>query len=85
MDKRTIAILVTVAGLLLCGCPGALSLFAGLLFALISFIPGAEIDVFGSSEPQAALTFGIGAIVVGLIMVAVAAGAIFLVWRRRKA
>lgn len=85
MDKRTTAIIVTVVGLLLCGCPGGFSLFAGALFALISFIPGAEIDILGSSDPQAALTFGIGAMGVGLVMVLVAAVAIFLVWRRSKA
>ena len=83
MDKKTTAIVVTVAAMLLCGCPGLASLLFGAMFALISFIPGANIDVFGSSDPQSALTFGIGGVCVGLVFVLIAAVAIFLAWRRK--
>jgi hypothetical protein len=58
MNKRTTAIVVTVISVLLCACPGLFALFMGGMFALVSFIPGADIDVFGSSDPQSALTFG---------------------------
>lgn len=83
MDKKTTAIIVTIVAVLLCGCPGLFSLFGGALFALISFIPGAEIDVFGSSDPQAALSFGIGMIVAGLVFVLIALTIILLTWRSR--
>lgn len=84
MDKRTTSILVTVAAVLLCGCPGLFSLLFGGLFALISFIPGADIDMFGSRDPQSALTFGIGGLCLGLIFLLIAATAIFFAWRRRS-
>ncbi len=85
MDKRTVAIIVTVVALLLCGCPGLLGVFTGGLFAIISFIPGASIDVMGSSDPQSALTFGLGSFCVGLVAVLIAAAAIFFAWRRSRA
>jgi hypothetical protein len=85
MDKRTVAIIVTVAAILLCGCPGLFGLFMGGLFAVISFIPGSTIDVFGSSDPQSALTFGLGSLCVGLVAVLIAVVAIFLAWRRSRA
>jgi hypothetical protein len=84
MDKKTMAIVVTVAAMLLCGCPGLCSLLMGGLYAVISRIPGAQIDVFGSSDPQAALSLGIGGVCVGAVFVVIAAVAIFLVWRRNS-
>jgi hypothetical protein len=84
MDKKTVAIIVTVAAILLCGCPGLFSLLLGGMFALISFIPGANIDVFGSSDPRSALNFGIGGLCVGVVFVLIAAAAIFFAWRRKS-
>jgi uncharacterized membrane protein len=84
MDKKTIAIIVTVAAVLLCGCPGLFSLLLGGMFALISFIPGANIDVFGSNDPRSALNFGIGGLCVGVVFVLIAAAAIFFAWRRKS-
>ena len=84
MDKKTTAIVVTVAAMLLCGCPGLCSLLMGGMFALTSFIPGANIDVFGSSDPRSALNFGIGGVCVGAVFVVIAAVAIFLAWRRKS-
>ncbi len=84
MDKRTTSILVTVAAVLLCGCPGLFSLLFGGLFAVISFIPGADIDMVGSRDPQSALTFGIGGLCFGIIFLLIAAAAIFFAWRRRS-
>lgn len=84
MDKRTTPIIITAAAVLLCGCPGLFSLFMGGMFALVSLIPGADIDVFGSSDPQAALTFGIGALCAGAVFVLIAGSAIFWAWRRRS-
>ena len=85
MDKKTVAILVTVAALLLCGCPGIMGMFMGGLFAVISLIPGADIDMMGSSDPQSALTFGLGLLCVSLVFVVIAGVAIVVAWRRSKA
>lgn len=85
MDRRTTAIVVTIAAMLLCGCPGLVSLLSGAMFALISFVPDAEIDIFGSSDPQAALNFGLGQLCLGILFVLFAAALIFYIWRRASA
>ncbi len=69
MDKKQTAIIVTVAASLLCGCPGLSALCFGAFFAAISQIPGAEINVFGSSDPATALTTGLSMVCGGLIFV----------------
>lgn len=71
MDKKKTGIIATVATALLCGCPGLFSLCYGAIAASVSFIPGADINMFGSTEPQAALSYGIGALCVGLIFIAI--------------
>jgi len=84
MDKKTTGIVATIAAVLLCGCPGLLALFMGGLFAIISQIPGADIDMFGSSDPQSALQFGIGGICLGLVFVIIPVVVGFLTLRKRE-
>ena len=69
MDKRTVGIIATLAAVLLCGCPGLLAVFMGAIFAAVSFVPDAKIDIGGSNDPKAALAFGIGALCLGVIFV----------------
>ena len=83
MSKRATAIIITVISGLLCACPGLFALIMGGMFALVSFIPGADIDVFGSSDPQSAMTFGIGGLCTGAVFLLIAAVAIFFAWRRK--
>jgi hypothetical protein len=83
MDKKTVAIIVTIAAVLLCGCPGLCGMLFGALSALASFMPGANIDVFGSNDPQSALTMGVAGLCGGIVFVLIAAGAIFFAWRRK--
>lgn len=83
MSNKTTAIVVTIAAMLLCGCPGLFGLLMGGMFAVISFIPGANIDVMGSSDPRSALNLGIGGLCVGIVFVLIAAVAIFFAWRRK--
>lgn len=85
MDKKTVAILITVAAVLLCGCPGLFSLCFGGMFAVISFIPGADVNVFGSTDPASALPYGIGSLCAGIVFLIIAVVAIVLAWRRSKA
>lgn len=84
MDKRTTGIILTVVAVVLCGCPGLISLFAGALFALVSFIPGAEIDVFGRSDPQSALIAGVVGVCLGLILILIPVVVGYLTLKRRK-
>lgn len=85
MENRTTAIIATVATVLLCGLPGLLSLCVGLLAAGISFIPGAEIDVFGSDAPRSALFSGLGLLCLGVIGVAIPIAVAIFTLRRPPA
>ena len=69
MDKRTVGLIATIATVLLCGCPGLFAVFMGAIFALVSFIPDANIDIGGSNDPQAALAFGGVAVCMGIIFI----------------
>lgn len=71
MDNRSAGIIATVATVLLCGLPGLLGVCAGALAAGISFIPGAQIDVFGRNDPDAALYTGLGLLCLGVVFVAI--------------
>jgi len=71
MDKKTTGIIATVVATLLCGCPGLASLCWGALSAAVSFVPGAQIDMFGSQEPRSALYTGIGAVCLGVVFIAI--------------
>jgi hypothetical protein len=84
MDKRTTGIIATLATVLLCGCPGLFGLCFGAMFALISFVPNAEINVFGSHEPSAALTFGLVAMLASIIFLAIPAVLAFVTLRKKK-
>ena len=84
MDKKTVSIIITVAACLLCLCPGISSIFMGLIFAIASVFPGAEIDVLGSPDPKAAMNFGVTTGIIGLVLVIVAVVVIILAWKKKK-
>jgi hypothetical protein len=69
--NRNTALIVTAASVVLCGCPGLFACLFGAIFALTSQVPGADIDVFGSSDPTAALLTGLAALCVGVILVVI--------------
>lgn len=71
MDKRTTGIIATVSTALLCGCPGLFGLCMGSTSLIASFVPGAEIDVFGSSDPAAASTMGFVSLCLSVIFIAI--------------
>lgn len=76
MDKRTAGILGLVVSILFCGLPGLCGLCIGPMMAVIGAIPGAEIDIFGSSEPSAAITTGIVTLCLSVVFIAIP----FVVW-----
>lgn len=69
--NRNTSVIVTVATAVLCGCPGLIALCWGGVAALVSFIPGSNIDIGGSSDPQSALIAGLGSLCVGVIFIAI--------------
>ena len=71
MDKKNVGIIATVATAILCGCPGLFGVCWGLIAAVVSQIPGADINFGGSSDPKTALMSGIGAFCLGVLFVAI--------------
>ena len=71
MDKRTTGIVATVIAVLLCGCPGLLALCMGMMFAVVSRVPNADIDIAGRNDPGAALGTGLGLLCLGILFVAI--------------
>ena len=85
MDKKTTGIIATVVAALLCGCPGLFAVCFGAVMALAGLVPGAEIDVFGSSDPQAALITGVGSLCLGAIFVVIPIAVGFFTLRNQSA
>lgn len=71
MDKKTTGIIATIATALLCGCPGLFGLCFGGISVFASFVPGANIDIFGSNDPSAATTMGFVFLCLSLIFIAI--------------
>lgn len=82
--KKTGAIVGTVIAALLCGCPGLAGLCWGAVSAIVSFIPGADINIGSSSDPNTALFTGIGAICGGIIFIAIPIVVGLLTLRNKK-
>ena len=69
MEKRTVGIVATVIAVLLCGCPGLLALCWGGIAAIVSFVPNANINMGGSSDPKVALMTGLATCCGGIIFI----------------
>jgi len=84
MDKRTVGIIATIATALLCGCPGLFGICWGGIAAIASFVPGAEIDIGGSSDPTTALYSGLGALCIGVIFIIIPIAVGILTLRKKN-
>jgi hypothetical protein len=71
MDTKTKGIIATIAAVVLCGCPGLFLCFFGTISTFVSFMPGADINVGGSSNPAAATAMGIGTLCLSVIFIAI--------------
>ena len=68
MEKRTVGIVATIITILLCGCPGLLSLCMGAVIT----IPGLFPNFYGTTGDAAQIiTMGVVGICVGVVMVAI--------------
>ena len=71
MNNKNTGLMATIAAVVLCGCPGLFAVFYGGLTSVISFIPGADLNFGGSSDPMVALSTGLGSCCVGILFIAV--------------
>jgi hypothetical protein len=60
----------TLVATILCGCPGLLGLCFGATTLIAGFTPGAQIDIFGSSDPSSATWTGVLVLCLSLIGIA---------------
>lgn len=80
--NRNTNMIATLVATVLCGCPGLFGLCFGATSVVASLTPGAEIDVFGSSDPASATSMG--ALVLCLSLVALLVPAVVWFATRRK-
>ena len=71
MSNRNASLIATIVAAVLCGCPGLLGLCFGGVSLLASFVPGAEIDVFGSNDPRSATAMGLVTLCLSVIFIAI--------------
>jgi hypothetical protein len=83
MDKKTTGIVATIAAVVLCGCPGLFMCFFGATTLAASQVPGAEIDVMGSSDPASAMTMGIVFLCLSLIFILIPVAVGFFTLRKK--
>lgn len=82
MNNRNTTLIATIVAVVLCGCPGLFGLCFGLTSVFASFVPNAQIDVFGSSDPQSATTMGLVTLCLSVIALAIPVGVWFFMRRR---
>jgi hypothetical protein len=82
MNNRNTTLIATIVAVVLCGCPGLFGLCFGLTSVFASFVPNAQIDVFGSSDPQSATVMGLVSLCLSVIALAVPVGVWFFMRRR---
>jgi hypothetical protein len=85
MDNKNTGLIATIVTAIICGCPGLLALCYGAVTAIVSFIPGANIDIMGDSSPRAALTTGLGALCLGIVFVAIPVVVWFVIAKKKPA
>lgn len=83
MDKKTGGMIGLVVAILFCGLPGLCGLCMGPIYAIVGLMPNSNIDIFGSSEPSAAIGMGIAMLCVGIVFVAIPVAVWYFVLRKK--
>jgi len=83
MDKKTTGLIATIAAVVLCGCPGLFMCFFGATTLAASQMPGAEIDVMGSSDPASAMGMGLVFLCLSLIFILIPIAVGFFTLRKK--
>lgn len=83
MDKKNTGLIATIAAVVLCGCPGIFMCFMGAMYAFVGSVPGANIDINGSSDPASAIQLGITLLCVSIIFIAIPVAVGFFTMRKK--
>jgi hypothetical protein len=75
--------IATIAAVVLCGCPGLFMCFFGATSVFASMMPGAEIDVWGSSDPASATTMGFVFLCLSIILIMIPVAVGFFTLRKK--
>ncbi|GAB1469642.1 hypothetical protein MASR2M66_05190 [Chloroflexota bacterium] len=85
MKNKNTGMIATIAAVVLCGCPGLFMCLFGAFSTVVSFIPGADIDINGSSDPASAMTMGISFLCGSIILIAIPVAVWFFTMRKKTA
>ncbi len=82
MENRTAAVIITIAAILFCGCPG----LAFLCFGITDFIDYYAFNsyIYGISDRTASNIGGVAGICAGILFIAIAVVVSVLVLRQKK-
>jgi hypothetical protein len=83
MDTKTKGIVATIAAVIFCGCPGLFMCFFGVTGVFASMMPGADIDVMGSSDPSAGIAMGLVSLCLSFIFIAIPIAVGFFMLRKK--
>ena len=83
MDTKTKGIVATIAAVVLCGCPRQFMCFFGALSTFDRFVPGADINIGGSSNPASATTMGVVFLCLSVIFIAIPIAVGFFMLRKK--
>jgi hypothetical protein len=84
VNKRNTPVIATLVAAVLCGLPGLFGLCFGTATLLAGFMPGARIDVFGSTEQASAVTLSLLVLCMSIVMTAMPVIVWFVTRRRRE-
>ena len=85
MNNKNTGLIATIAAVVLCGCPGLFMCFFGAISTAASFMPGADINVGGSTDPTSATAMGIGSICGSIILIAIPIAVWYFPMRKKPA
>ena len=83
MNNKNKGLIATIAAVVLCGCPGLFMCFMGAMYAFVGSVPGADIDINGSSDPASAITLGVTLLCVSIIFIAIPIAVGFFTMRKK--
>lgn len=83
MNNKNKGLIATIATVVLCGCPGLFMCFMGAMYTGISFMPGADIDINGSSDPASATALGVTLLCVSIVFIVIPIAVGFFTMRKK--